>query len=468
MSEAMRNDDVQVVAHGGALPSDAKFWQLGIAEDAERMLEIFRSHLKPVAGRSFRLLECRPFRFRVRQSTSRCVLQYTVRLEDPGTGRQWEQWVTGLLYEAPGEAERLWRKWSADVAPAGVPEPWNALEPVCFIRELDMVVEVFPFDRRLPQLRQVLAGGLGDLESRLLARLGPGHWRAGPATFEPTRYRTEMGAVFRHEFEAREASGRSETVRCYVKVYRNDSGAETYDRLKAWSRGPRKGYSLVQAIGYWSEQRTLVLEEAPGLPLSELLRNGGEQDRAMRAAARAAAAFNQDQFGVLRFRALPDKLDQLFHAAKLLRWACPELAGAVDEITKAVVSGLREVAPGPIHGDLKPDHVFLHDNQVVFVDLDAIKYGDPVRDPAHFCSYVLGRVGLETLSMPQARALTWEFVDSYFSRVPGDWWGRFPLHCAGALIEVAGGIFRHQKPQWRERATMAVEEAQRLLSLGLR
>ena len=465
----MHGDGVHATAHGGLLPADPCFWQLAVAEDAERMREIFRAHLEPAPGRSCRVLECRPFRFRCRQSTSRCVLQYTLRLEDPGTGRQWDQWVTGLLYEKPGEAARLWREFSADSPAPEVPEPWNALEPVYFIRELDMVVEVFPFDRRLPQLGQVLGGGLRELEARLLARLGPGQWSAGPATFEPSRYRTEMGAVFRYALEARDAmTGRRENVRCYVKVYRNERGAETFERLRTWTREARREYDLVRPVGYWSELRTLVLEEAPGTPLSELLRQDGNPGSAMRAAARAAAAFNQDDLGDLPPHSLPDHWDQLERAAKLVQWACPELRDGVRAVTKAVVSGLGEVPPGPIHGDLKPDHVFLHGDRVVFVDLDSVMSGDPVRDPAHFCSYLLGRVGLETLPMPHVRSLASEFADSYFSHVPRDWRARFPLHCAGALIEVASGIFRHQRPQWRERATMAVQEARHVLSGGLR
>src|SRR5262245_588753 len=465
----MRDETVQAEARAGSFPADPCFWQRGCAEDAERMREIFRAHLKPTAGRSFRVLECRPFRFRCRQSTSRCVLQYTLRLEDPGTGRQWDQWVTGLLYEEPGDAERKWRDLEADARAEEIPEPWRAIEPVGFIQELDMVVEVFPFDRRLPQLARVLDGALEDLDSRLLARLGTGPWLAGSTSFEPSRYRTEMGAVFRYALEAHDAvTGRRENVRCYVKVYRNERGAETFERLRTWMREPRREYGLVQPIGYWSADRTLVLEEAPGMPLTELLRGGGDPGSAIRSAARAAAVFNQDDLGSLRSHALADHLDQLERAADLVRWACPEVKDGVQEVVSAVVAGLRPVAPGPIHGDLKPDHVFLDGDRVVFVDLDSVMSVDPVRDPAHFCSYVLGRVGLEAIPRAQARSLAWEFADAYFPHVPRDWRERFALHCAGALVEVAGGIFRHQRPRWRERATMAVEEALHVLSGGLR
>ena len=51
-------------------------------------------------------------------------------------------------------------------------------------------------------------------------------------------------------------------------------------------------------------------------------------------------------------------------------------------------------------------------------------------------------------------------------RVPPAWRERFRLHCAGALIEVAGGMFRRQERRWPERVAEAVQEAQNVLSGG--
>jgi predicted transcriptional regulator len=98
------------------------------------------------------------------------------------------------------------------------------------------------------------------------------------------------------------------------------------------------------------------------------------------------------------------------------------------------------------------------------VDLDSVSLGDPTRDPAHFNAYLAARVGLEALSREQARALAAAFADEYFSFVPEAWRRQFALHSAGALIEVACGIFRHQLPDWRTQVAAAVEEARHALS----
>src|SRR5437879_5341809 len=258
----------ELTSAGGceAFPEDHDFPQLKVASDPGLMLEVFRRHLKPVSGEPCQIRRCAPFRFRYRQSTSRCVLQYTLRIVEPRTGRQWDQWVTGLVYAETGEAERLWRELRAEDPRREIPEHWLTFEPVEFIPKLRMLVEVFPYDRRLRNLGPVLGGAVRDLEPLLLARLGPGQWRAAERNLLPTRYRTELGAALKCTMQARDAlTARSETLRCYLKVYRDQRGEEAFQLLRSLSEKAANGqqhYSVVGPITYLNDLRTLVLEEA--------------------------------------------------------------------------------------------------------------------------------------------------------------------------------------------------------------
>jgi streptomycin 6-kinase len=430
------------------------------------MLGIFRAHLKPVAGRSYQVEDCLPFRFRCRQSTSRCVLQYTLRLVERETGRRWDQWVTGLVYAEPGAAERLWRQMRADEPHRDIPECWLTFQPVAFIPDLQMVVQVFPYDRRLRNLSAVMGGASRRLEPLLLARLGPGQWRAEGESIEPTRYRTELGAALRYTLQARDTlTARRETVRCYLKVYRDDRGERTLHLLRGLSERAGAGsYAAVRPLAYWPDVRTLVLEEAPGTALQQLLLEDRDPFAAAGTVARAVAAFNQDDSGITRRQSVADQLEDVRLAASLVAWACPDVSDAVAEITAAVVEGLDDAPPAPIHGDLKTDHVFLSGDRVTFIDLDSAALGDPVRDPAHLFAYITSQVGLEGMPPERARAVAAAFVEAYFRHVPTPWRRRFPLHCAGALIEVASGMFRRQDPQWQEKVAAAVAEARTCLS----
>jgi len=436
------------------------------------MLELFRSHLKPASGRPLHIQDCVPCRFRCRQSTARCVLQYALRVAEPSTGRQWEQWVTGLLYAERGEAERLWREARGADPRRDIPESWLTFEPVDFIPDLQMLVQVFPFDRKLPNLRLVLDGAVHQLEPLLLAGLDPGRWRAEQRTIEPMRYRTELGAALRYTLQVRDRqTAKSETRRWYLKVYRNERGAQTFQLLQALADNARAGggpYDVVRPIAYMPELRTLALEEARGAALQQILLRGDDWGPALRAVARAVAAFNQEDLAPTERHSLADQLADVNRAASLVQWACPELRAQVEALAAAVGAGLMDVPPAPIHRDLKTDHTFVSDDRVCFIDLDSVVLGDPVRDPAHLVAHITARVGLDALPADQARRAADVFVDEYFAHVPSAWRQQFQLHCAGALIEVAGGIFKRQEPEWREKVAAAVALAHRAAAVARR
>ena len=191
------------------------------------------------------------------------------------TGRRRDQWVTGLVYAGRGEAERLWHTLRGDNPRRGIPERWLTFEPVTFIPDLDMVVEVFPFDRRLPHLSQVLEEAALRVDPLLQRRLGPGRWQVLDRGLEPTRYRTELGAALRYTMTAQDArTGRIEEHVCYLKVYRDDRGAATWRLLQTFHDRARlrpAPFAVVAPIAYWRDLRTLVLEPALGTPLQRVL-----------------------------------------------------------------------------------------------------------------------------------------------------------------------------------------------------
>ncbi|HEV8304531.1 MAG TPA: hypothetical protein VGQ25_06215, partial [Gemmatimonadales bacterium] len=448
-------------------PVDPDFPQLAVASDPGRMLELFRERLTPIAGKECEIETCQPFRFRVRQSTARAVLQYTLHLVDRATGRRWDQWVTGLVYAELGKAEALWRELRASDPRRDIPVQWLVYEPVDFIPELGMLVQLFPFDRKLPHLAPVLNGALQELEPRLARHLGPGDWRRRERTIEPTRYRTELGAALRYTLRAREErTARAGTVRCYLKVYRDHRGAATNALLESLAARPEdaRPYTAVRPVAYLAELRTLVLEEAAGTALQELLLERRDSGDALRRVARAVAAFNQDDVAVTEPYSLADQLDEVRRAGALLQWAYPDAGAEIDALVGAVARGLSDVPPAPIHRDLKTDHLFLSPTRVIFIDLDSAGLGDPVRDPAHLFAHIVGRVGLDALSREEARAAARAFAEEYFLHVPPEWRERFAPHCAGALLEVARGIFKRQETGWRDKVRAAIEEARRALT----
>src|SRR5205814_8387474 len=97
--------------------------------------------------------------------------------------------------------------------------------------------------------------------------------------------------------QARDAlTARNETLRCYLKVYRDQRGEETFQLLRSLSEKAANGqklYSVVGPIAYLSELRTLVLQEAAGTSLQQILLQRRDPAAAVRTVARAVAGLNR-------------------------------------------------------------------------------------------------------------------------------------------------------------------------------
>src|SRR5215208_1479030 len=450
----------------GSFLADPAFPQLKIATDPGLMKETFRTHLHPVGGKVYDIEDCRLTRLRYRQDSCR-FLQYTLRLVEPDTGRQRDVQVTGLLYAEKNRAEQVWRKLKATDPRREIPEAWLTFEPVSFVPELDMLVQVFPYDHRLPTLPLLAAGPPPELEPVLVGRFGPGEWRVEAWNVQPVRYREQGGAVLRYTGKARNAAtgGRIER-RFYAKIYRHEKGEQTYQALRVlWSQaGAREGFTVVRPIAYLSDHRALILEEAAGTPLEEILLGDGDTTGAVRRVAQALAAFNQgDAPAATQRHLLADQVAVLEKARKVLGWACPHLRVEVESIIEGVLAGLQEVPLRPTHRDLRPDHIFVNGERTIFIDLDSLARADPVLDPAHILVR-LAKPAQFPIPRQQARTAAREFAEEYFTHVPRTWHDRLPFHYAGTLLKVAQGFFRRQAPDWPERIETLLEEAKASLA----
>jgi Phosphotransferase enzyme family len=452
------------------LLADPVFPGLGVARDPEIMREIFQKHLQPLNNKAYHVRDCRLSRVRYRRG-ARCVLQYTLRLVEADTGCERIQWVTGVMY-ADDKTRRKWEKLRISY-PKEISENISIFEPFSFIPDLGMLVQVFPYDHRLPTLPLLMAEPLPELESALLARFGPGNWRVEAWNVEPVRYRAGLGVALRLTVQGQDdATSRRLERRFYAKVYRDEGqGQQTHQVLRElWkqARADGEGFSVVRPVAYLSDHRALILEEAPGTTLEEILLADRHTTAAVRRVAQAVAAFNQgDAPPTTRPHLLADQVAVLGRARRLLGWACPDLRWEVESIIEGVLGGLQEVPLRPTHRDLKPDHIFVDGERTIFIDLDSLAKADPVLDPA----YLLARLGTMPALFPiprkRARAAAWEFAEEYFAQVPGAWQERLPFHYAGALVEIAHGFFRRQAPNWPEKIADLLEEARASLAGGV-
>ena len=447
---------------------DPSFPQLQVAGDPESMRGVFQRHLRPLNNKAYQVRDCRLSRIRYRRG-ERCVLQYTLRLAEADTRSERIQWVTGVMY-ADDKTRRKWEKLRISY-PKEISEIISPFEPFSFIPELGMLVQVFPYDRRLPTLPLLIAEPLPELESPLLARFGSGNWRTEVWNVEPVRYRAGLGAALRLTVQGQDdATGRRIERRFYAKVYRDEGqGQQTHQVLRElWkqARANGEGFTVARPLGYLSGLRTLLQEEAPGTSLEEILLGDGDTTGTVRRVAQALAAFNQGDAPATTQRQylLADQVADLERACRLLGWACPHLRLEVESIIEGVLAGLEEVPLRPTHRDLKTDHIFLDGDRTIFIDLDSFAKADPVLDPAHLLARLAAMPALFPIPRHRARAAAWEFAEEYFAHVPRTWHDRLPFHYAGALLKISFGIFGRQAPDWPGTIATLLEEAKASLA----
>ncbi len=449
-----------------AFPADPVLPRLKLASDPGLMREVFRSHLRPLSGKVYHLQHCLLSRVRYRRA-ERCVLQYTLRLVEPETGRERTQWVTGTIYPEH-RARRIWQKLQAADPRPEIPEPWRILDPVSFIPDLGMLVQVFPYDRRLPTLPLLMAAPPRHLEPVFLAGFGPGEWRAEAWDTVPIRYRAELGVVLRCSVRARDAStDRKGEKRFYAKVYRDDGGQRTYHALQALWRtadGGGKPFTVGRPIAYVSDLHALFQEEVPGTPLTEILLQDRNPTLAMGRVARALAALHLDQVATTRHHPAQDQVTALKRAEKLIQWACPHLSAEVEAIVGTVAAGLEGAPQAPTHCDLKADHILLNGDSLGLLDLDSFARADPLLDAAALMAHLFSMTLRFSLPHDRLGAAARAFAEQYFAHVPRAWRSRLPLHYAGAALKEAAGFFRRQEPRWPEKVAVLVEEARNSLA----
>jgi len=396
----------------------------GVAHDPALMREILERHLQPPSGSRYRIRDCRIGPVRGRDG-ARGSVRYDLSVEDPASGRTWDQLVTGLTHGS-GRTRRLWQSLR-DAAPlAGSIPGQPALPPFAYLPDLDMLLQVFPADHALPGLAPLVAGP-PELVAAMLAGFGPGEWQLTGWETEVVRYRPTIRATLRLSVRAGDdATGQTAERRAYAKVYgdaeKGRLGARAQLALHDRVAAAGSPFDVAAPIAYADGLRTLVQGEVGGTPLQSLLRQGGNPAPVVRAAARAVAAFHRLDLAAPPRRARNEVPRPLRNARDSLRSVRPDLGAVVAELLAAVAAGLGDQPPGPTHGDLKPQHILLAGERVALIDFDDLAAGDPLRDVANLVAQ-LAQLRDEALARTAVRV----FLEEYAAHLPDAWRARIPL-----------------------------------------
>jgi tRNA A-37 threonylcarbamoyl transferase component Bud32 len=436
------------------------------AHDPERMRVILQQHLQPSPGGAVRVQECRIANTR-RRDGSRGTIEYALRLEDAATGRVRDQIVTGVTFGGD-RTRRVWESICQTAAARTEAAEPSALPNFGYVPELDLLLQVFPHDVRLPALARLMAGPPPELASVLLSELGAVNRESLGWTADVVQYRVDMRAIVRLTAAAVDSDlGQRREREFYAKVYRDSEQGRRAYRFQAdlHERASGSGELLVVAkpIVYDETLRTLVTEAVPGMSFSKIIsRDRGSVD-AVRSVARAIATFHHLDVDAPP-RPVADEMIRLHEAREFLASSHPELADDVSAMVDSVAAGLAGAPSTLIHGDLKPDHIRIDGDRVALIDFDLLARADPIIDVAHLVAF-LGKPQERSRSRREETAdFAQEFVDEYFAAVPESWRVRLPLYHAMTSIHKAAGLSRRGGAERQHLIAEVLREGQEFLA----
>ena len=443
------------------------------SSDPVQMRAILEHHLRVPGGPPFEVLRCKPSFTRGRGS--RGLFQYDVTLRG-ADGREWNEAVSGVAYGRRRTREAWERLKLADAE--GRHEPH--IRRAAYVPELDLLLQVFPFDHKLPALGPLMAGPLPGLRAPIMARFGPGDWHLDAWQSQSIRYRVDLRASVKLTVRATESrSGCALDRRFYAKVYPAGNQLErawtVQQELTAALRVASEPFGLAPVVAYLPDAGILVRDEVQGLSLRHIIRRGDPEKAgdAVRRAAGAIAALHRLPINAPEHRIELDRTDpaRLRRATESLRNSRPDLATALAEIETQILSSLDaigKVPAVPVHGDLKPLHLLFEDERVVLLDFDKFAAGEPMLD-------VTNMLVLLRREQKTDATLARVFTEEYFAHVPAAWEQRLAPHFAWAMLSEASAFAiglgkssaeaKTSRPEKRERnVDILVEDARAILA----
>ncbi len=421
-----------------------------VAFDTSEMLIRFKEHFSPympVEGFD----ECRLSRVRVRDG-QRGVFQYEIAIANTKASQGRIVSATGTIY-ANKDASHIVRKLSKQ----------DSVDAKCSavassMTQLNMLVQLFPQDRRLPHLSTVLNKFPTPLVKIVSSYFGvPGH-NVEQCKVSVVRYRAGLSAVLRISPPSSAWNDRS-SRNLFAKIYpASEEAKRSFDQLKRLSTlCANAGVTCVSPIGFVEPYATVLLEGAVGLTLEDML-TSNYSPSVMRNVAETLAKLNTSSVRLDRHHTSQQQSQCLIRAVRRLCAACPKLTSTVKGIA-CKISNYPEVVLAPTHRDIKPEHLFFDKRGVTFIDCDSMAMADPVIDPAMLLARMTALSAQGVLASSVREDAAKEFVTEYFQHVPAEWMLRMNHHFAGALLEIAVGFFGRQEAGWRSVIHRLVDEA---------
>ncbi len=382
---------------------DPQFPQISTILDTDYMTAVLQTTLFRKSRQepsSIRVARCSIGEKRYKPGRS-FMLSYCLQLQDDATERNYEQLVTARLKPLGHE----------------LPAVAAGQEEVTYIPEVNMMLWVFPYDRKLPHLPKLLHAKNQDayFETLPTIKLLPTERIASVQT-KVMHYLPEQSCMIRYTLTVADKAFEidSRQIILYGKNYHDDSGAEVYDIMRQLAK--QTGH-CAEPLFYDADLKTVWQFHVPGKPF-EWVPSLTNRPELLAKVAVCIASFHRCTLSTEQEYGFPQIFEQLNATCKLALNAHAILHQQVQLSVQEVLRNHQQInwsdsIRTPIHLDLKMGNLLISDEKVSLIDMDCVCMGDPLADIGSFVAnlYLNGlRAGAEVTEIDNVVAI---FCDEY-------------------------------------------------------
>lgn len=429
---------------------DPCFPQMDRASDVVYMRELLQQTLfsNPDDGSAeFFLIELCQIANKRHKPGRSFVLSYRLIVRDDENDERFEQIVSARLcktgqglQELDSERKAYRKKMDEDSA-------------VLYLHQLEMLLWLFPEDRKLVHLSKIMNRGL--LKSHLdgmLPLLNVGRSSQLLDVYpEVLHHLPERSCMIRYRLTIRDPDTDQEIVKIiYGKNYRDDRGSEVYANMKQLAR---QLPNCARPLQYDDPFRTLWQSHLPGTPLVWSDLESLKTQELLAKMAECLARFQSCQLNTSLHYGLKEIDEQFRDTVKACRIVEHNLSVQISQWIDQLIS-IRsdmgfvrdEVNETPIHQDLKLGNFLVDKTDIYLIDLDSVCLGDPLADIGSLVANIYRNGLQEGRKSSDIDAMVGSFLKAYEQSISfGISHSRLNWYISAALVhEVIRRLLRQQ------------------------
>ena len=159
----------------------------------------------------------------------------------------------------------------------------------------------------------------------------------------------------------------------------------------------------------------LMMEQAQGEPLREVLERRSDPDPYVKGAARWLAKLHSCNITVDGASSRDDEIANSHRYARAALWLLPTLRSEIQSISNQLIDAQKTLQPcvgKPIHGDYHPRNIIVSPDLTTVIDFEEARMGDPAFDIGYFTAQTKMTHGFGDTTLQAVEAFLQEYQEN--------------------------------------------------------